>query len=319
MREPMSSPDISTKHETVPSKPGPLPAISVIMATHNCITTVEQSIESIVAQTYSDWELIVCDDGSTDGTFELLQVIAAKLTPRMTLLRNETNRKLPYSLNRTILASSGRFIARMDADDLSEPTRLARQVEFLESHPEYAVVGSGMRRFNESGLGEVLRPVAKPDRETLGRGGTLPFFHATILARRSMFDRVGNYTVSWHTERGQDVDLWFKFFHAGFSGANLIEPLYLVREDAAAIRRRTPRVRIGAYVTRTKGNRMLGYPLRSYIRPTVDLLKVLVPYRVFDWQREMRRRRFHRSHGREQGIARTQREPTAIDSGTADA
>lgn len=314
----MSSPDTSTEHETIPSESGPLPTISVIMATYNCITTVEKSIESIVAQTYSDWELVVCDDGSTDGTFELLQVIAARLTPRMTLLRNRSNRRLPYSLNQTILASSGRFIARMDADDLSEPTRLARQAEFLESHPEYAVVGTGMRRFNESGLGEVLHPVAEPNRETLGRGGTLPFFHATILARRSMFDLIGNYTVSWHTERGQDVDLWFKFFHAGFSGANLVEPLYLVREDAAAIRRRTPRVRIGAYVTRIKGNRMLGYPLRWYIRPTVDLLKVLVPYRVFDWQREMRRRRFNRSSAGELGTADTQSKGTKSVPGAAD-
>ena len=262
-----------------------VPKISVIMATHNSRETVAEALASIEEQTYTNWELVVCDDGSNDGTYELLQDVAARLGPRMVLLRNEKNRRLAYSLNRCIQASSGEFLARMDGDDLSLPTRFERQMGFLRTHPEFAVVGTGMQRFNDSGLGDLLPPVSAPNRDTLGRGLTVPFFHATILAHRTMFDTVGGYTVSWRTERGQDLDLWFKFFHAGLTGANINEPLYLVREDAAAIRRRTPRSRLGGFITRMKGSWMLRYPAGAYLRATADLLKAFIPYRVFDWHR----------------------------------
>jgi len=265
------------------------PRVSVIMATFNCRDTLQEAVESIEAQTYVDWELVVCDDGSTDGTFELLGELAERLGQRMVLLRNHMNMKLPFSLNRCIEASTGEYLARMDGDDRSAPSRFEAQVGFLEGRPDLAVVGTGMRRFNDSGVGDLLRPVAHPDRHTLGRGRALPFFHATILARRAMFDSVGGYTVSWRTERGQDLDLWFKFFHAGLEGDNIDEPLYLVREDAAAIRRRTPRVRLGGSVTRIRGNWMLGYPPRAYVRPVIELAKILIPYPVFDWHRRLQR------------------------------
>ena len=121
----------------------------------------------------------------------------------------------------------------------------------------------------------------------MGRGLSVPFFHATIVARREVFDAVGNYTVSWRTERGQDVDLWFKFFRAGFVGRNIPEPLYRVRENENAIRRRTPKARVGGYVTRMIGYRSLGYPAGPYVRSTASLVKVLVPYRVYSLHRAL--------------------------------
>ena len=149
-----------------------------------------------------------------------------------------------------------------------------------------------MLRFNSEGTGDVIHPAAEsPDKWTMGRSSKAPFFHATVLARRHVFDKVGNYTVSWRTERGQDADLWFKFFAAGLAGRNLPEPLYRVREDAAAIRRRTTRARLGGYVTYIKGCWALGYAPLAYIRATVNLLKIFIPYRVFDWHRAWTRRR----------------------------
>lgn len=264
------------------------PKVSVIMATYNCEITIDSALDSILNQTYRNWDLVVCDDASTDGTPALLSAAKERFGSRIVLLSNASNMKLAFSLNRCLEVASGDLIARMDGDDLSEPARLERQVDFLRSRPEVDLVGTAMRRFNDQGDIDVIHPAAQcPDKWTLGLGKS-PFFHATIMARREVFRRVGNYTVSWRTERGQDVDLWFKFFHAGFKGENLPDPLYLVREDEGAIRRRTVRARWGGYVTRIQGYHSLGYPIWPYVRTTFDLLKILLPAHVFVLHRAYR-------------------------------
>lgn len=273
-----------------------MPKVSIIMATFNCESTIDSAVDSIRAQTYPNWELVVCDDGSTDRTPEILSKIARSLGSRMTLLANESNMKLAYSLNRCLEAAAGELIARMDGDDLSEPDRLERQVQFLVSRPEVDLVGTAMERFNDAGSIDVIHPAAsEPDKWTLARGN--PFFHATVMARRDVFDRVGGYTVSWRTERGQDVDLWFKFFAAGLVGVNLREPLYRAREDVSAMRRRTARARLGTYVTVLKGYRMLGYPALPYLRSTLRLIKLFVPARVVVIHRLIQKWRWDRTSG----------------------
>lgn len=269
-----------------------MPLISIIMAVHNCEATLESAVASISDQTYPNWELIICDDASTDGTGELLQRLAgARDDGRIVLLSNPTNRKLPYSLNRCLEVARGEYIARMDGDDISEPDRLERQLRYLREHPHVDLVGTAMRRFNDEGEADLVFPASPtPDKWTLGKSAATPFCHATILARREVFDTVGNYTVSWRTERGQDIDLWFKFFAAGFTGVNLPDALYRVREDAAAIRRRTRKARFGEAVTRTKGSWALRYPPSAYAWILVGVAKTLVPYKVFDWHRAWTRR-----------------------------
>lgn len=252
-----------------------LPLVSIIMATYNCAATLPEALESIAAQTYPQWELVVCDDGSTDSTPATLEDFARTHQGRVTLLRNWTNRRLAYSLNRCLEHVEGIYIARMDGDDISLPFRLERQVEHLESHPEADLVGSWMQRFNESGPRDVVAVPLAPDRWSMRHG--VPFAHATIMARRMVYDALEGYTVSSRTARGQDYDLWFRFFDAGFRGENLKEPLYLVREDLAAIRRRTFKVRWNSYRTTLMGYRMLGYPLHWLIRPTLALLKSALP------------------------------------------
>lgn len=274
-----------------PSSPPP-PKVSIIMATFNCEATVRDAVASIVDQTYSNWELVICDDGSTDNTYAILNDLVSELgKDRLILLRNSANRKLAYSLNRCLEVATGELIARMDADDLSMPERIATQVRYLQDHPGIDVVGTSMRRFNEHGPADVLSAPAIPDKRMMARSSAAPFFHATILARRGMFERVGNYTDTRHTVRVEDADLWFKFFAAGMEGRNLTESFYLVREDAAAIRRRSAKVRIAGYVTRVKGHRALGHPPSAYIRSTANLLKIFLPYAVFDWHRQRLRER----------------------------
>ena len=113
--------------------------ISVLMGIFNCETTLEEAIDSIKKQTYTNWELILCDDGSTDRTYEKAKDIAES-DSRIILLRNEKNEGLNKTLNRCLAASCGEYIARMDGDDESLPERFQKQISFLEIHPEYALV-----------------------------------------------------------------------------------------------------------------------------------------------------------------------------------
>jgi glycosyltransferase EpsE len=269
------------------------PRVSIIMATYNCVQTAREAVDSIACQTYSNWQLVVCDDGSTDGTFEVLCELAVEMPGRMRLLRNERNRQLAYSLNRCLEEASGQFIARMDGDDISEPERLQRQVGYLMQHPEVDLVGTAMRRFNDEGVADVLALPERPDRFSLHSG--VPFAHATIMARKAVFDELGGYTVAPRTARAEDVDLWGRFFATDFVGRNLPEPLYRVREDMGAIQRRTFKSRIQTYRTVVVCYRRLGYPWHWYAESALVMVgKGLTPSWLMLAHRKWQARRFAR-------------------------
>lgn len=260
--------------------------ISVIMGIYNCAETLPEAIESILAQTYTDWELILCDDASADDTFEVAEEYRKQYPDRIILIRNKKNRKLAFSLNRCLKYSTGKYIARMDGDDRCLPERFEKQVDFLKKHPEYDLVGTAMRRFDSSGTGYINYSVENPDYYTLKK--RIPFHHATILTYKYVYDKVNGYTVAPRTVRGQDLDFWFKFYHAGFEGFNLRDPLYLVREDRNAVRRRTVKVRINGLKTKIIGFRLLGYP-RTWIvgAAATTFMKCLVPFRALDLFRKI--------------------------------
>ena len=252
--------------------------ISVIMAIYNCAEYLPEAIDSILAQTYANWELILCDDASTDNTYEVAREYQRRFPEKILLLRNEVNSKLSFSLNHCLQHATGEFVARMDGDDTCAPERFAKQVAYLRAHPEYQVVGTDMQHFNgHTGLADVVKAVTNPDYYTLRR--RIPFHHATILTYKYVYDRIGGYTVSERTIRAQDYDLWFRFYHAGFNGNNIHESLYFMREDNASIRRRTNKVRWNALKTTYFGFRLLGYPKWWLIHPTLVCLgKSLVPF-----------------------------------------
>lgn len=258
--------------------------ISVIMGIYNCAETLPLAIDSILAQTYPNWELILCDDASTDDTYAVAKSYAERYPDRIILIQNESNRQLAYSLNHCLQYATGRYVARMDGDDACREDRFSKQLAFLKEHSELQLCGTAMQRFNEEGLHDIVYAVNKPDYYTLR--SRVPFHHATILTYKEVYDRLGGYTVSERTKRAQDYDLWFRFYHAGFQGDSLREPLYLVREDAAAIRRRTFKVRWNALKTTRYGFRLLNYPKHWIIRPTVSMvIKSLTPYKVIEWYR----------------------------------
>lgn len=250
--------------------------ISVIMGIYNCENTLPDAIESILKQTYTDWELIMCDDCSTDGTYAIAEKYQKENPEKIILIKNESNKKLAFTLNHCLQYAKGEYIARMDADDLSVPERFEKQVAFLEQNSEYQLVSTLMQRFSKEGLADIGEREEIPNKYSMLKGP--PFNHATILTYKYVYDSLGGYTVEKRTERGQDYDLWFKFFAKGYKGYNMQEPLYLVREDINAIKRRTPKVRLQVLKTTKIGYKMLGFPKRYYIKTALKTyLKCLIP------------------------------------------
>ncbi|HEV8525435.1 MAG TPA: glycosyltransferase [Terriglobales bacterium] len=186
------------------------PTVSVIMPVYNDGHYVRYAIESILKQTFRDFEFLIVDDGCTDNT---QQMIAAYPDPRIRMLVNERNLGLAPSLNRGIVAARGQYIARQDADDISLPARLEAQVRFLEDYPETGLVGANAFYMDADGnvAGDFNSPCCDIDLKwaMLFRN---PFIHSTMMLRKSVLDRVGVYTSDPELFRAfvEDYDLWWR-------------------------------------------------------------------------------------------------------------
>ena len=221
-------------------------------------------------------EFIICDDCSADSSLQIINDYKNRYPDKFVIIRNDSNMKLPYSLNRCLAESRGELIARMDADDISHSTRIEKQVEYLMLHSTIDLVGTAMRRFDENGFGSIDKKPEHPDKYSLRT--LIPFNHATIMTYKRVYDALDGYTVSERTIRGQDYDLWFRFYSHGFKGDNIPEPLYYVREDRAAFKRRTFKVRWNGFKTTCIGYDLLGFPKRWLIRPaTAMIIKSVLP------------------------------------------
>ena len=121
-----------------------MPKISIIMGIYNCAETLPEAIDSVLTQTFSDWQLILCDDGSKDNTYGIAKEYQGRFPEKILLLQNEQNMGLNHTLNRCLQVASGEYVARMDGDDISLPTRLEKEAAFLDAHPEYAIVSTPM-------------------------------------------------------------------------------------------------------------------------------------------------------------------------------
>lgn len=253
--------------------------ISVIMGVYNCESTLERAIESIVNQTYGNWELIMCDDGSTDSTYEIAERYRDRFPEKIIILRNDKNMHLANALNKCLQAATGEYIARMDADDESLPERFEKQIMFLELHSDYTLCGTSMLYINEiSQQVTVLKNIAFPNKNTLQNH--TPFYHPTIMCRRKMYEELDGYNESKTTIRCEDKDLWYRFFAAGYKGYSLQEPLYKYYENEESIYRRTPRSRWNIFITNLRGYKLLGYPWYWYYKPFVNLCKVFIPRKL---------------------------------------
>ena len=121
--------------------------VSIIMGVYNCAETLSESIDSIIVQTYSNWELIICDDCSTDNTYEVMLKYSSEYPDKIKIIKNKINLTLGPTLNRCLNYATGDYIARHDGDDLYINNKLEKQVLFLEKNKEYDLVGTAMDIF----------------------------------------------------------------------------------------------------------------------------------------------------------------------------
>lgn len=260
--------------------------ISVIMGIYNCASTLQEALDSLYSQTYQDFEIILCDDGSTDNTYDIAYENQLK-HENIVLLRNDKNLGLNITLNRCLSVAKGEYIARMDGDDISLPTRFEKQINFLDEHIEYAIVSTPMIHFDENGeffRGKVKE--GKPDIAIFNFGS--PFCHAPSMVRKAAFNDVGGYTVNPRLLRIEDYDLWRKLYEKGYIGYNLGEHLYMMRDDKHASKRRTLRARCNGIYAHWLAYKGLNLSFILFIRYSLIVLILgLMPVSLYNFFRRL--------------------------------
>lgn len=242
----------------------PGPRVSVIMPVYNDERFVGRAIESILGQTLADLELIVVNDGSTDGTAAVLERYN---DPRLRKV-HKANGGIARALNTAIDLAVAPYIARMDSDDIAVPRRLEEQVAYLEAHPECGLVGSGCDLIAEDGspLGQTLVP---SDDAAIRRRmiRVNPFIHSSVMLRREVFDTVGRYETPWW----EDYDLWWRVM-LRYRVANLPQKLMIRTHRLSAITRiaKTHHYREMLYIQRRVA-RLPSAPWTIYIALSLSL------------------------------------------------
>ena len=247
--------------------------VSVLMSVYNGAPTLEKAAASVLAQTYRNLELILCDDASTDDTWRIMQRIAAQ-DARVTIFQNKTNRGLGASLHECPSRAGGEYIARQDADDISDPDRIERTMDFLlSSGAPYAACG--VRVFDDGGVWSTRQYPQKITKHIIAQKN--PFFHPTMVFRRAVLEGVGGYSETPETRRTEDYDLVMRLAAEGVIGENLPEILYSVYEPKEAYLRHNAKTRLCEVRVRARGLRAMGSPASDYIYLVKPLIMACVP------------------------------------------
>lgn len=208
------------------------PAVSILMPVKNEERFLKAAIASIRAQTFTGWELVVVDDGSTDGTARILAAAAAA-DRRIRVLQNLAGGLVP-ALNFGLSECRGAFIARMDGDDITHPERLARQLEIFATRPECGLVAASFRHFPRSGLKIGMLAYEEWQNSLTSHELIMadifvesPFVHPGVMFKKALVDRLGGYRdMGW----AEDYDLWLRMAGAGIRFARAEEPLIFWRD-----------------------------------------------------------------------------------------
>ncbi len=233
-----------------------MPKLSVISGAYNATACphFKESIESVLGQSFSDFEFIICDDGSSDNTLEVLLEYERR-DRRVKIIKNGNNLGLAAALNRCIEISSGEYIARHDLDDYSAKDRFKKQIAYLDSHRNVGLLGTAVWLFDESGVwGKEVLPKRVRKEDFLFNN---PYKHGSVMFRAEELKRAGGYRVAKETVRNEDYELFMRM-QIFTLGENLTEPLYIFCEDKNAYKRRKYRYRINEAKVRFEGFQNLG-------------------------------------------------------------
>lgn len=257
------------------------PTISIIMGIYNCADTLDEAIESILNQTYTEWKMIMCDDASTDNTYTVAEKYIKKYPDKFILVKNEKNMGLNFTLNHCLKYVDTKYVARMDGDDISCPERFEKEIEFLKNNPEYAIVSTQMEYFDEQGVFGKCSASGEPTRESIVKG--TPFCHAPCMVKREAYEAVGGYSVSKKLLRVEDYELWVKMYALGYRGYNLPEVLYRMRDDRNATKRRKFKFRINEAYVRYLAVKRLSLSKKYLLYMIKPILVGLLPIGVYTY------------------------------------
>jgi glycosyltransferase EpsE len=254
------------------------PTVSFIMGVYRCKNTEDlfASVKSVISQTFRDWEFLIVDDGSADNgiTWTAIEAAAA-LDSRIIPLRYDRNQGLAYALDYCLERTRGRFIARQDDDDLSRPTRLEKEIEYLEAHPSVSIVGTSASTFDEKGVWGTLKCVEDPSPESFLWNS--PFIHPSVVMRAEDLRSVGGYRVAPETQLYEDYDLFMRMYSSGMRGHNIPETLYDYRSNRNTSKPRLMSARLREAKIRAQGFKALGLGPKRYLYIAKPIILGLVP------------------------------------------
>ena len=248
--------------------------ISVLMGIYNCASTLVEALDSLYAQSYQDFKIILCEDGSIDNTYEVAKQYADS-HDNIILVRNERNMGLNYTLNHCLKYADTEYCARMDGDDISQPTRFEKEIRFLDDHPEFAIVSCPMIYFDERGDFRKGHQNGEVQKKDFLHGS--PICHAPNMTRTSALKSVGGYAEDKRLLRVEDYNLWIRMYAAGYKAFNLSDPLYKMRDDRNATRRRNWMARRNEIYAMSTGFRLLHLPWYTQVFALRPLIAHIVP------------------------------------------
>ena len=254
--------------------------ISVIMGVYNQFDErqLHAAVNSILEQSESDLEFIIYNDGSVAEVTESINKLK-DLDERIIILDAKENNGLAFSLNVCIDHAQGKYIARMDADDISLPDRFKEQVKFLDEHPEYHWCGTNAKLFDESGQwGERIMPET-PEKEDFLKYS--PYIHPSVMYRAEIFKEAGKYKVSDETLRCEDYEIFMRFHNQGYRGYNIQEKLFAYREERVSYNKRKVKFRINEAKIRYKYFKKLGvlWP-KGWLYVVRPLVGIVIPNKL---------------------------------------
>ena len=255
--------------------------ISVLMGIYNCGKTLSEAIESILSQTYTNWELILCDDGSKDDTISIAEEYVKKYSDKIILLKNEKNMGLNFTLNKCLEQAQGEYIARMDGDDTCSPLRFEKEIKYLEENPDVALVSCHMELYDERGSYGVVEYKQHPQLKDFLKASQ--FCHAGCMIRYDVLKNLGGYTVADKFLRVEDYELWVRLYLAGYKGSNLQEVLYSMRDDRNAVKRRTFKNRRNESRVIRKVCKGGHFPFWANFYALIPIIKGFIPGFVYKW------------------------------------
>ena len=203
-----------------------MPKISVIIPTYNAEKYINESIDSILSQTYKNFEILIIDDNSKDSTLEIIKKYQDK---RIKIIQGDC-KGLAAALNKGIREATGEYIARMDADDISLPERFEKQIKFLEKNPDISLVGSWQKHIGNKNW--VHKPLQNPEQVKIALLFSCDLCHSTVMFRKKDF--VENNLFYDENSPQEDFELWSRAIHV-LKFANLQEVLGLYRVTGSSI------------------------------------------------------------------------------------